>query len=285
MAPAAPARFLCAGAGFEAARVVLLGCPFDGTASFRKGARFGPEAIRSASDGLETYSPRLDRDLRDLALCDLGDLAFPSGETQAVLAAIGDCAEGIFRAGKRPLALGGEHLVSLPLVRAALGAFGDLVIFQWDAHADLREAYLGERLSHACVMRRVMELGCAPRMFQFGVRSGTREEFGWMRAHRTMRPLTPESVESVLEEAAGRPLYLTLDVDVLDPGEMPGTGTPEPGGVGFGTLGDCVSLLADPGVRLIGADLVELAPGWDPTGVSAVAAAKLARELALVLGG
>ncbi len=284
MAPAAPARFLGAGGGFEAARVVLLGCPFDGTASFRKGARFGPEAIRSASDGLETYSPRLDRDLSDLALCDLGDLAFPSHETEAVLAAIGDCAEGIFRAGKRPLALGGEHLVSLPLVRAALGAFADLVIFQWDAHADLREAYRGECLSHACVMRRVAEMDCAGRMRQFGVRSGTREEFGWMRAHRTMRPLTRRGVESTLKEVGERPVYLTLDVDVLNPGEMPGTGTPEPGGVGFEALSDCVSVLGASGVRLIGADLVELAPGWDATGVSAVAAAKLARELVLVLG-
>ena len=284
MARMAHPRFLCAESAFEPARTVLLGCPFDETASFRRGARLGPDAIREASDCLETYSPHLDKDLEDAALCDLGDVDFASDDTQAVLDSIQAEAREIFRAGKRPVFLGGEHLVSLPLVEAALEVFPGLVVFQWDAHADLRDDYLGEKLSHACVMRRILGLKDIGPLHQFGVRSGARDEFEWMRANETLRPLTPEGVESVLEEINDRAIYLTLDVDVINPGEMPGTGTPEPGGPGFDAIMDCISVLDASGARIIGADVVELAPELDPSGASAVAAAKLVRELALVMG-
>ena len=277
-------RFLCAGSPFESARVVLLGCPFDETACFRRGARLGPDAIREASDCLETYSPHLDKDLGDAALCDLGDVDFTSGDTEAVLASIKAEASRIFRAGKRPVFLGGEHLVSLPLVEAALGVFPGLAVFQWDAHADLREDYLGERLSHACAVRRVLELDGVGPLRQFGVRSGAREEFAWMRANDTMRPLTPEAVAAALKEAGDSAVYLTVDVDVVNPGEMPGTGSPEPGGPGLDALVDCIRVLDASGARVVGADVVELAPEWDPSGASAVAAAKIVRELALVMG-
>ena len=277
-------RYLCAGNEFEPARVVLLGCPFDGTASFRRGAKFGPDAMREASDCLETYSPGLDKDLSDAALCDMGDVEFSSDDTGAVLASIQAEASAIFQAGKRPIFLGGEHLVSLPAVEAALGVSPGLAVFQWDAHADLRDDYLGERLSHACVMRRILELEGVGPLRQFGVRSGTREEFAWMRANDTMRPLTPEAVSAALQEAGDRAVYLTIDVDVVNPGEMPGTGSPEPGGPGLDALIDCIRVLDASGARLVGADVVELAPEWDPAGTSAVAAAKIVRELALVMG-
>lgn len=277
-------RYLCAGSPFESARVVLLGCPFDGTASFRRGARSGPDAVREASDCLETYSPGLDKDLEDAALCDLGDVDFSSGDTEAVLASIHSQASRIFRSGKRPIFLGGEHLVSLPLVEAALGVFPGLAVFQWDAHADLREDYLGEKLSHACVMRRILELDGVGPLRQFGVRSGTREEFAWMRAEGTLRPLSPEAVSAALQEAGDSAIYLTIDVDVVNPGEMPGTGSPEPGGPGLEALIECICVLDASGARIIGADVVELAPEWDPSGASAVAAAKIVRELALVMG-
>ena len=277
-------RFLCAETSFESARVALLGCPFDETASFRRGARSGPDAMREASDCLETYSPHLDKDLGDAALCDLGDVDFATDGTQAVLDSIKAEASRVFRAGKRPIFLGGEHLVSLPAVEATLGVYPGLAVFQWDAHADLREDYLGVKLSHACVMRRVLELASVGPLHQFGVRSGTREEFEWMRANDTLRPLSPETVSAALKETGDRAIYLTVDVDVVNPGEMPGTGSPEPGGPGFETLTDCISVLNDSGARIVGADVVELAPEWDPTGASAVAAAKLVRELTLVLG-
>ena len=277
-------RFLCADSSFESARVVLLGCPFDDTVSFRRGARSGPDAMREASDCLETYSPHLDKDLGAAALCDLGDVDFASDDTRAVLDSIRTEASRMFRAGKRPIFLGGEHLVSLPAVEAALDVYPGLAVFQWDAHADLREDYLGERLSHACVMRRVLELAGVGPLHQFGVRSGTKEEFEWMRANDTLRPLSPEAVSAALKETGDSAVYLTIDVDVINPGEMPGTGSPEPGGPSFETLIDCIGLLWTAGVRIIGADVVELAPEWDPSGASAVAAAKLVRELALVLG-
>ena len=277
-------RFLCAGNPFESARVVLLGCPFDETASFRRGARSGPDAMREASDCLETYSPHLDKDLEDAALCDLGDVEFSSDDIGAVLDSIRAEASRIFQAGKRPLFLGGEHLVSLPVAEAALGVFPGLAVFQWDAHADLRDNYMGEHLSHACVVRRILELEGVGSLRQFGVRSGTREEFAWMRANDTMRPLTPEAVAAALKEAGGRAVYLTLDVDVINPGEMPGTGSPEPGGPGFDALIDCIRVLDASGARIIGADVVELAPEWDPSGASAIAAAKILRELALAMG-
>ena len=284
MARMAHPRFLCAESAFEPARTVLLGCPFDETASFRRGARLGPGAIREASDCLETYSPHLDKDLEDAALCDLGDVDFASDDTGAVLDSIRAEAREIFRAGKRPVFLGGEHLVSLPLVEAALEVFPGLAVFQWDAHADLRDDYLGEKLSHACVMRRILELEGVGPLHQFGVRSGARDEFEWMRANETLRPLTPEGVESVLEEIGDRAIYLTLDVDVINPGEMSGTGSPEPGGPSFDAIMDCISVLDASGARIVGADVVELAPEWDPTGASAIVAAKLVRELALVMG-
>ena len=284
MRRAARPRFLCAESAFEPARTVLLGCPFDETASFRRGARFGPQAIREASDCLETYSPHLDKDLEEVALCDLGDVDFASDDTGAVLDSIRAEAREIFRAGKRPVFLGGEHLVSFPAVEAALEVFPGLVVFQWDAHADLRDDYLGKKLSHACVVRRILELEGVGPLHQFGIRSGARDEFAWMRANETLRPFTPDGVESVLEEMGGRPIYLTLDVDVINPGEMPGTGSPEPGGLGLDALIDCIIALNDSGARIIGADVVELAPEWDPTGASAIAAAKLVRELALVMG-
>ncbi|MDE0331088.1 MAG: agmatinase [Nitrospinae bacterium] len=277
-------RFLCAGSTFESSRVVLLGCPFDETASFRRGARSGPDAIREASHCLETFSPELEEDLEDAALCDLGDVDFPSSDTEAVLASIRSQASRIFRSGKRPVFLGGEHLVSLPQVEAALASFPGLAVFQWDAHADLRDDYLGEKLSHACVMRRILELEGVGPLRQFGVRSGTREEFEWMRAEGTLRPLTPEAVAAALQETGDRAVYLTIDVDVVNPGEMPGTGSPEPGGPGLDALMDCIGLLWTAGARIIGADVVELAPEWDPSGASAVAAAKIVRELALVMG-
>ena len=284
MGAGARPRFLCADSAFETARVVLLGCPFDETASFRRGARYGPEAIREASDCLETYSPHLDQDLEDIALCDLGDVDFATHDTQAVLDSIRAEASQILKAGKRPIFLGGEHLVSLPAVEAALELYPNLAVFQWDAHADLRDDYLGAKLSHACVMRRILELGGVGPLRQFGVRSGTREEFEWMRANDTLRPLSPEAVAAALQEPGERAVYLTVDVDLINPGEMPGTGSPEPGGPGFDALMNCISVLNASGAHIVGADVVELAPEWDPTGASAIAAAKLVRELALVMG-
>ncbi|MFQ5896392.1 MAG: agmatinase [Nitrospinota bacterium] len=276
-------RFLGAEASFEEARVVILGCPFDATASFRPGARFGPGAIRVASDSLETYSPALDADLEGRALCDLGDLELPHGEKGEALERIGRAAAEVLAAGKVPFALGGEHLISLPLVEQAAARHDDLALLQWDAHCDLREEYLGERLSHTTVMRRASEWLREGSLFQFGVRSGTREEFELARRWGSLRPLSAEAVEEVLRATGERALYLTLDLDALDPASLPGTGTPEPGGVSFGELAAAIAALRGTGERLVGVDVVELCPPHDPSGTSAVVAAKAVREILLCI--
>lgn len=287
--------FLGAAGGFDDADILLFGCPFDGTASYRKGARDGPAGIRKASDSIETYSPLLDADLENIRFADLGDLSLPEGgagpESGAgpeggagpVLARIGEEARRILIAEKTPFALGGEHLISLPLIEAALGPYPDLVVFQWDAHADLRESYEGAALSHATVMRRVVEKIGDARLFQFGIRSGTRGEWAWMRERATCRPLTPEAVMEVLSAHAGAPVYLTLDLDVLDPGEFPGTGNPEAGGVRFSELAACIGALKLNQAPVVALDVVEFSPPCDPSGASAVAAAKVVRELLLSL--
>jgi len=275
-------RFLGFDAPYDEAVWILGGIPMDDTASFQAGSRFGPPRIREASFGLETYSPLQDADLTGRALHDAGDLELPIGAVDRSLRAIEEAASAVLEDGKRLLALGGEHLVTLPLVSAARRFWPDLVVVHWDAHADLRDTYLGERLSHATVLRRVAELLGDGRVFQFGIRSGTAEEFQWGRTHTRFFPEAVEApLRSVLGELSGRPVYLTIDVDVFDPAFMPGTGTPEPGGItpqeGFRAL------MALAGQTLVGADIVETMPANDPSWRSALLAAKLVRELALLV--
>jgi agmatinase len=277
-------RFLGFDADFTQARWVLGGVPMDFTASFQAGSRFGPPRIREASYGLETYSPLQDADLTERALYDAGDLELPIGNVSKSLALIEDAAADLLARGKRLLALGGEHLITLPLITAALRAWPDLLVVHWDAHADLRDTYLEERFSHATVLRRVAELVGDGRVYQFGIRSGTAEELAWGRAHThlfpddVLQPLLP-----MLDAWAGRPIYLTIDVDVFDPAFMPGTGTPEPGGItpreGF------MALSALRGQHIVGADIVETMPAADPSLRSALLAAKLVRETALLVTG
>ena len=277
------ARFLGAAGGLDESLIALFGCPYDETVTFRHGARWGPSAIREVSDALETYSPELGNDLGDVPFCDMGDLTLDQGRVELVLEVISGRAQEVFAAGKIPFALGGEHLISLPLIIKALEYHPDLVVFHWDAHADLRDDYKGMTLSHATVMRRVVEVVGADRLLQFGIRSGIREEWEWMKKNRTVRSLGPEQVMASLVEQQGRPVYLTLDVDVLDPAVCPGTGTPEPGGTTFQNLTNCIYTLRRSGILIVALDVVELAPNIDPSGISAAATAKIVRELLLSL--
>lgn len=269
-------RFLASKPG--GAGTLLLGCPLEETLTFRKGTRLGPSAIREASEGLETFSPGLDRDLEDVSFGDLGDLDLPSGDLEGSLSLIRQRARELFSSGRRVLALGGEHLVTLPLLEAALSVHPHLAVLQLDAHADLREEYLGQRLSHATVMRRLLELSQDLVIYQCGVRSGTREEMNLARGCRQIQIIPRHRIcKSPLTR---RRLYVTLDLDILDPGVLPGTGTPEPGGWTFQELEECLHALRR--CQVIGADVVELAPGLDPAGVSAITAAKVVRELLLI---
>ena len=262
------------------AKTVLFGAPFDSTTSNRPGARFGPAALRRESYGLELYSPYQDRDLSDIAVLDTGDLELPMGSSEAALEAIERRAAEILDAGKRPFLLGGEHLVTLGAVRAAARRFPDLCILHFDAHADLRRDYLGVALSHACVLRRCWELVGDGRIVQLGIRSGDREEWRWGREHVTCRPFDLQAAEAEIAGLGQRPVYVTVDLDVLDPSVFPGTGTPEPGGVSFDSLRRAVTLACSR-LNVVGCDVNELSPHYDPSGASSAAAAKLVREMLL----
>lgn len=276
--------FIAASEEYAPARVVLFGAPFDSTTSFRPGARFGTAAIRSESFGIETYSPLQARDLEDLSFFDAGDLELPFGAPDRALEMIEERAASILNDGKLPFLLGGEHLVTLGAVRAVVKKYPDLRIIHFDAHADLREDYLGVRLSHACVMRRCHDLLGDGRIFQFGIRSGTREEFEFMRAgHVVTEPFSDATLAEVMDSIPpDAPVYLTVDMDVLDPSVFPGTGTPEAGGFDYRRLvGDVVRICGQ--LNVVGIDNVELAPSLDPTGRSTALACTFLRECLLAL--
>jgi agmatinase len=270
--------FLGAQQGLDGAQLVLFGCPYDSTISFRPGSRFGPPAIRAVSDNLETYCPVLDLDLEDLIYADAGDLILPPGDSRATVDRVRQMAESVYARGQVPAGLGGEHLMSLPLVEAALQAHSDLVVVQFDAHMDMRDDYLGVELSHATVMKKIMSLSDSSRVLQIGPRSGTREEFAAAEALGNLWSTKATGAE-IAAWVGDRPLYVTVDLDVLDPSILPGTGTPEPGGVDFATLQNWLAALA--GKRWIGWDVMELSPVWDSSQVSSVVAAKIVRTMIL----
>ena len=272
--------FIAAEAAFDDARAVLFGAPFDGTTSFRPGTRFGPQAIRAESDGIETYSPYQNKDLEDIAVFDSGDLLLPFGNTEAVLAMIEARTQEILDAGKMPVMVGGEHLVTLGAVRAMVKKYTDLHIIHFDAHADLRDDYLGERLSHATVLRRSWDLLGDGRIHQFGIRSGERSEFEFALEHTDFHPFNVKDVLDVVLALGDKvPVYVTLDLDVLDPSLFCGTGTPEAGGIFFQDLEE--ALLALEALNVVGFDMNELSPHYDASGVSTAVACKVLREMLL----
>ncbi len=266
---------------YEDSNIVVFGAPFDGTVSFRPGSRFGPSAIRNESYGIETYSPYQNVDLTDIEGYDAGDLPLPFGDTESALNMIKDFCCDLILDRKIPIMLGGEHLVTLPAVEALLDKFPDLCIIHLDAHTDLRDDYLGIKLSHATVMRRIWEKVGDKRIWQFGIRSGEKYEFEWARDHTFLTPFCLDGIEKALEIIGKRPVYLTIDMDVLDPSVFPGTGTPEHGGISFKELLEFIIKLR--GTYIVGADLVELAPHYDASGISTAAACKLLREVALAI--
>ncbi|HHV30885.1 agmatinase [Caproiciproducens sp. LBM24188] len=273
--------FLACDRTFEDAKIVLFGAPFDSTTSFRPGTRFASRAIRGDSFGLETYSPYQDKDLTDTAAFDGGDLELPFGNPVPALEKIEQYTERILRAGKLPCMVGGEHLVTLGAARAVIRHFPDLHVLHFDAHADLRDEYLGEALSHASVMRRVWELVGDGRIFQFGIRSGDRSEFLWAKEHVFTNRFNFNGLEETVRKLSGKPVYLSIDLDVLDPSVFPGTGTPEAGGVSFLELLRAVLTVSN--LNIVACDVNELCPVYDQSGVSTAVACKLLRELLIAL--
>lgn len=264
------------------ASTMLFGAPFDSTTSYRPGTRFGSAAIRHESYGIESYSPYQDKDLEDANVIDLGDLELCFGDVNKALDRIEERTRHILHASKRPFMLGGEHLVTLGAFRAVAAMYPDVHIIHFDAHADLRDDYLGAKLSHACVLRRCWELVGDSRIYQFGIRSGDREEFSWGRSHVSTRRFDFEGLEETLKELEGKPVYFTVDLDVMDPSIFPGTGTPEPGGVTFDALRQAVTLVCSR-AKVVGCDVNELSPHYDQSGVSTIVACKIVREMLLAL--
>ena len=274
--------FIGCESSFEEASTVLFGIPYDGTTSFRPGTRFAMQAIRTDSFGLESYSPYLDRDLEDVAIFDGGDLDLPFGNTERALSDISEYTKAVLANDKKFLMVGGEHLVSLPTIQAAYEKYPELHVIHIDAHTDLREDYLGEKLSHASVIRRCHDFLGDNRIFQFGIRSGLKEEFEWAKEHTYMERFSIDTVKEVVQQLKDVPVYVTIDLDVLDPGVFPGTGTPEPGGITYKELLAGIAALQDLN-QLVAADVVELSPPYDHTGASTAMACKTVREMLLTL--
>lgn len=266
------------------AKTVLFGVPYDGTASYRPGARFGPKSIRNESFGIESYSLYQDKDLEDIAVYDLGDLDIPISQAAKVVKQVKNVTLKILSADKTPVMLGGEHLISLGAVEALIQKYPNISIIHFDAHADLREDYLGEKLSHACVIKRCLELSENMKVYQFGIRSADKDEIAYAKNNNKviMQKYNLDNLDKVCKELSNTPVYLTIDLDCLDPSVMPGTGTPEPGGVSFDALREAITMVASKS-NVVGADIVELNPMCDPSGMSIIVAAKLLRELLLAL--
>ena len=270
-------------------QVGLFGVPYDGTTSFRPGTRFGPAAVRDVSNGLESYCPQLQMDLEDLAYADLGAVDIPFGAPEPVVEAVHRATRQVLNLGLKPLMLGGEHSISSGAVGAVAEQHPDLVLLQLDAHADLRDSWLGAQHSHACAMRRCLEVLPSGQLLQLAIRSGTQEEFQELAQSQRLIHHRPDqdsttlaaSLRKALAPHQGKPLYLTVDLDWFDPAVMPGTGTPEPGGFLWHHFAALIEVLQEH--RLVAADVVELAPQLDSTGISSVLASKVTRSLLMLL--
>lgn len=267
----------------KSSKIALFGVPMDITSSWRPGSRMAPGRIREVSWALEEYSPASSLELGGAGFCDLGDVKIPIGNLEESLRAICREVSSILREGRIPIAMGGEHLVTLPIIEAVREAYGeDLAVIHLDAHADLRDEYLGQRLSHATVMRRVCEIVSSRNIYQIGIRSGTREEFEFARENtHLMEGNLPQTMARALESIGSRHIYVSLDIDVVDPAFAPGTGTPEPGGATSRELLEAIHLLK--GMDIVGFDLVEVNPQYDHSDITSLLAAKVLREMILIL--
>ena len=266
--------------GFEESKAVLFGAGFDGTTSFKPGARFAPSAMREDSWYIESYSPYFDKDLEDLKLFDFGNLELPYGDKRGALRMIQDHVQEIIDANKVPIMIGGEHLVSLAPIKALSKKYDDLHIIHFDAHTDLRNEYMDESLSHATVLRRIYDQLGDGRLNQFCIRSGLKEEFEWAKEHAHLEKFTYNTLEERVNLLIDKPVYITIDLDVFDPSVFPGTGTPEPGGIDFHDMLNIVKTLSKL-KNVVGMDVVELSPKYDASGISTAVACKTLRELVL----
>lgn len=277
-------RFMEMECEYEESDVVVFGAGFDGTTSNRPGTRFASSSMRNEFYGLETYSPLLELDLQDFNVCDIGDLELSMGDTDKVLNEIYEETKGILNDNKFPFMIGGEHLVTLPAFKATYEKYNDIYVLHFDAHTDLREEYNNNKNSHATVIKRIWDIIGDGRIFQFGIRSGTKEEFEFAlkEKHTYMETHTIDTFWKIVSTLGGKNVYLTIDLDVLDPSIFPGTGTPEPGGITYRKFEQIFKIIKNSNINLVGCDIVELSPDYDRSNVSTVVACKILRELSLV---
>jgi agmatinase len=274
--------FIGAQQDYEKAQAVLFGMPMDFTVSFRPGSRFGPARIREVSLGLEEYSPYLDRELYDIQYFDAGDIPLPFGNPQRSLDMISEFVRGLLADGKFPLGLGGEHLVSWPIIQEVYKKHPDMVLFHFDAHTDLRDDYEGEPLSHSTPIKKACELMGGKNVYSFGIRSGMKSEFEWAKENMNLFKFDVlEPLKKVLPTIGNRPVYLTIDIDVLDPSAAPGTGTAEAGGITSKELLASIHAMSEAGLNVVGCDLVEVAPIYDSSEQTQIVASKIVREMLL----
>lgn len=275
-------KFMGSTESYEDAKIVMVGVPMDFTCSFRPGTRFGPQKIREVSIGIEEYSIYMDRSLEDFKYYDAGDLDLPIGNVEKSLELIGQAAKEVVEDKKFPLFIGGEHLISVPVIKEVYKKYGDeLIVIHFDAHADLREGYLGCPNSHASAIRRLVDFMPGKNIYQFGIRSGTKEEFEYAKENTNMYTIEVlEPLKKVIDKFKGKPVYFTLDIDVVDPAYANGTGTPEPGGISSKELLQALGLVKD--LNLVGFDLVEVSPHYDQSDRTALLAAKVIRDMIII---
>ena len=267
---------------YDESRIVIFGAPFDGTTSYRPGTRFAAAAMRNESIGIETYSPYQDKDLEDYNIFDGGDLEFVFGNPAKNIAIIKEYVSGLLKDNKIPAMIGGEHLVTLGAVQAVAEKYNDLHIIHFDAHADLRDDYLGEKLSHATVLHRVWDIVGDNKIFQFGIRSGEKGEFEFAKNHTYMNKFNMKTLDEVIAKLKNKPVYITIDLDVLDSSVFPGTGTPEAGGITFKELINAIMLFQNL-ENIVAFDVNELSPMLDASGESTACACKVLREMLLAV--
>ena len=279
------AIFLGAQRSINQCKVSLLGVPYDGTCCYRPGARFGPAAVREDSYGIETYCPQLNLDLEDIKFADVGSLDVPFGDAKLTIDYVQEATSVLLKNNLKPLIIGGEHSITSGIIKSVINNYPELIIIQLDAHADLRDEWLGSKFSHACTMKRCLEVLPSKKILQVGIRSGTKSEFIELNnSNRLIQHTLGENakyLEEALKSFKGTPIYLTMDLDWFDPSIMPGTGTPEPGGYFWGDFASIIDVIRSH--NLIGADVVELSPKFDNSGISSILAAKVIRSLIMLL--
>ncbi|PAT01515.1 agmatinase [Candidatus Izimaplasma bacterium ZiA1] len=266
---------------YDESEIVVFGAPYDGTTSFKPGTRFAPNAIRLDSDAIETYSPYQNKDLEDMKISDIGDIELSYGEKNQVLDELYNATKKILNDDKTPFMIGGEHLVTYPAFKAVYEKYPNCQIIHFDAHTDLRQEFSGGKFSHASVMKRIHDLIGDNKIYQFGIRSGLKEEFQFAEKHNYIEKFSANTIKDILHLLNNKPVYITIDLDVLDPSIMPGTGTPEAGGLTFKELHNAILSLK--GLNIVGADVVELSPEHDPSKSSNLVATKVIRELLMII--